>query len=109
MGVFDSRDQAENAVAELRKSGYDTNEISIVAKNQQEKQGAGDNQGDNTMGMDMGSLSSGTTTRWRSRRSCRFGYGCWCTGYTGSWAYYRSWSYRRALSGAATGGIAGGV
>ena len=35
------------------KSGYDTNEISIVAKNQQEKQGAGDNQGDNTMGMDM--------------------------------------------------------
>ena len=62
VGVFDSRDQAENAVAELRKSGYDTNEISIVAKNQQEKQGAGDNQGDNTMGMDMGSLSSGTTT-----------------------------------------------
>jgi len=32
VGVFTSHDQAEQAVAEMRKSGFDTNEISIVAK-----------------------------------------------------------------------------
>ena len=57
VGVFDSHDQAEKAVAELRKSGYDTNEISIVAKGNDQ----GNNEGDTTLGMDT-TVAGGTTT-----------------------------------------------
>ena len=32
IGVFDSYDQAEKAVAKLRQSGYDTNEISMLQR-----------------------------------------------------------------------------
>lgn len=107
VGVFDSHDQAERAVAELRQSGFDTNEISIVAK---EKQGQGrDMQSDTTMGMNMGTVSDGATTGGALGGLAGLAMGAGALAIPGLGPIIAAGPIAGLLSGAATGGIAGSL
>ena len=55
IGVFNSEGQAQRAIGALKQSGFDDNEISLVAKDD----GAGEQQGDTFTGEDIG---EGVTT-----------------------------------------------
>ncbi|HQE05153.1 MAG: general stress protein [Tepidanaerobacteraceae bacterium] len=105
VGVFDSRDQAERAVAELRQSGFDTNEISIVAKEQQGQ----DTQADTTMGMGMGTVADGTTTGGVLGGLAGLAMGAGALAIPGLGPVIAAGPIAGLLSGAATGGIAGGL
>jgi len=107
IGVFDSYDQAEKAVAELRQSGFDTNEISIVAK-QQQGQGQ-DAQGDNTMGMNMGTVADGATTGGAIGGLAGLAMGAGALAIPGLGPLIAAGPIAGLLSGAATGGVAGGL
>jgi uncharacterized membrane protein len=107
IGVFESHDQAEKAVAELRQSGFDTNEISIVAK---EQQGQGqDTQGDTTMGMGMGTVADGTTTGGVLGGLAGLAMGAGALAIPGLGPIIAAGPIAGLLSGAATGGVAGGL
>jgi len=105
VGVFDSHDQAEKAVAELRQSGFDTNEISIVAKEQHGQ----DAQGDTTMGMSMGTVTDGTTTGGVLGGLAGLALGAGALAIPGLGPVVAAGPIAGMLSGAATGGIAGGL
>lgn len=105
VGVFETRDQAERAVAELRKSGFDTNEISIVAKDDKQHQGNQNN--DNDMGMGM--VSDGTTTGGVLGGIAGLALGAGAIAIPGLGPIVAAGPIAGMLSGAATGGIAGGL
>jgi len=102
VGVFDSHDQAERAVAELRKSGFDTNEISIVARGQQDQNTQADT-------MDMGAIANGTTTGGVLGGLAGLAMGAGALAIPGLGPIIAAGPIAGLLSGAATGGIAGGL
>ncbi|HHV17425.1 MAG TPA: hypothetical protein GXZ27_00975 [Thermoanaerobacterales bacterium] len=106
IGVFDSYDQAEKAVAELRQSGYDTNEISIVAKGEQGQNG-GAEEGDTTLGMD--TVVGGTTTGGVLGGLAGLAMGAGALAIPGFGPIIAAGPIAGLLSGAATGGVAGGL
>ena len=106
IGVFDSYDQAEKAVAELRQSGYDTNEISIVAKGEQGQNG-GDEEGDTTLGMD--TVAGCTTTGGVLGGLAGLAMGAGALAIPGFGPIIAAGPIAGLLSGAATGGVAGGL
>jgi len=105
VGVFDSHDKAERAVAELRQSGFDTNEISIVAKEQQGREA----EADTTMGMNMGTVADGTTTGGVLGGLAGLAMGAGALAIPGLGPIIAAGPIAGLLSGAATGGIAGGL
>jgi uncharacterized membrane protein len=106
IGVFDSYDQAEKAVAKLRQSGYDTNEISIVAKGEQGQNG-GDEEGDTTLGMS--TVAGGTTTGGVLGGLAGLAMGAGALAIPGFGPIIAAGPIAGLLSGAATGGVAGGL
>lgn len=106
VGVFTSHDQAEQAVAEMRKSGFDTNEISIVAKGQQKAKNNGDAEGDTTLGM---GISDGTTTGGVLGGLAGLAMGAGALAIPGLGPIIAAGPIAGMLSGAATGGVAGGL
>ncbi|MDD4569866.1 MAG: hypothetical protein PHE70_07075 [Tepidanaerobacteraceae bacterium] len=107
VGVFDSHDQAEKAVAELRRSGYDTNEVSIVAKGKQQGQNSGDYESDTTFGMD--TVADGTTTGGVLGGLAGLAMGAGALAIPGLGPIIAAGPIAGLLSGAATGGVAGGL
>ncbi len=105
-GVFDSYDQAERAVSELRQSGYDTNEISIVAKDEKGQNG-GDVEGDTTF--DMGAIADGTTTGGVLGGITGLAMGAGALAVPGFGPILAAGPIAGLLSGVATGGVAGGL
>lgn len=104
VGVFSSHDKAEQAVAEMRKSGFDTNEISIVAKGQDENVDA---QGDTSLGMD--TVSDGVTTGGALGGLAGLAMGAGALTIPGLGPIIAAGPIAGLLSGAATGGVAGGL
>ena len=107
VGVFSSHDQAEQAVAEMRKSGFDTNEISIVAKGQQETNENMDAQGDTSLGM--GGVSDGVTAGGALGGLAGLAMGAGALTIPGLGPIIAAGPIAGLLSGAATGGVAGGL
>lgn len=104
IGVFDSREQAEKAVNEMRNSGFDTNEISIVAKD--DRQQIAENQKDD---MDLGDISDGTATGGAIGGLAGLALGAGALAIPGLGPIIAAGPIAGLLSGAATGGIAGGL
>jgi hypothetical protein len=108
IGVFDSREQAEKAVSEMRNSGFDINEISIVAKG---GRGDGNNgngdEGDDVLGM--GNVADGTTTGGVLGGLAGLALGAGALAIPGLGPIIAAGPIAGLLSGAATGGIAGGL
>lgn len=106
IGVFDSRNKAENAVNEMRNTGFTQNEISIVAKDQgrQNRQG-----NDDDMDMGTGSLATGTTTGSVLGGLAGIAVGAGALAIPGLGPIVAAGPIAGLLSGAASGGIAGGL
>jgi len=95
IGVFNSRDQAEKAVSDLRNKGFE-NEISIVAKDE-----SGGARGD--------SITDGTTTGGVLGGIAGLAIGAGALAIPGLGPIIAAGPIAGLLSGAATGGIAGGL
>ncbi|ADL08587.1 general stress protein [Thermosediminibacter oceani] len=100
IGVFENREQAEKAVNEMRESGFDTNEISIVAKGEQRG---------NNGGMGMDTVADGTTTGGVLGGLAGLALGAGALAIPGLGPIIAAGPIAGLLSGAATGGIAGGL
>jgi hypothetical protein len=111
IGVFDVRDKAERAVAEMRKTGFKENEISIVAKGGNAKSGGGpENTGDNDVdSLGMGTTADGTTTGGVLGGLAGLAAGAGALVIPGLGPLMAAGPIAGLLSGAATGGIAGGL
>lgn len=105
VGVFDQKEQAEEAVRQLKDEGYTEREISVVAKGE-EGQGGGQGQGSGQMGADM---SEGVT--WGGTLGGLAGLmaGVGALAIPGLGPLVAAGPLAATLSGAATGGIAGGL
>jgi uncharacterized membrane protein len=102
IGVFDSKDQAERAVNEMRNSGYSTEEISLVAKDDR-------NRGRQGEGTTMNNISDGTTTGGVLGGLAGLALGAGALAIPGLGPIMAAGPIAGMLSGAATGGIAGGL
>lgn len=123
IGVFEERDKAEKAVAEMRKSGgFHTDEISIVQKgsgDQGQSQGGGqrgghgggpNDSGDNDIdSLGMGTTADGTTTGGVLGGLAGLAAGAGALVIPGIGPLVAAGPIAGLLSGAATGGIAGGL
>lgn len=107
VGVFDSREQAEKAVSEMRNSGYDTDEISIVAKGSRDNDGGGQEGDDDTLGM--GTVADGTTTGGVLGGLAGLALGAGALAVPGLGPIIAAGPIAGLISGAATGGVAGGL
>jgi uncharacterized membrane protein len=107
IGVFGSRDQAEKAINSLRQSGFSENEISLVAKD--ENQRGGQNTNDNTMGMQNDSVADGTTTGGVLGGLAGLALGAGALAIPGIGPIVAAGPIAGMLTGAATGGVAGGL
>ncbi len=106
IGVFNNREQAEKAISQLRDSGFDTNEISILAK------GRGKKGGDEEEGgavLDMGTATDGATTGGVLGGIAGLALGAGALAIPGLGPIIAAGPIAGLLSGAATGGIAGGL
>ncbi len=104
IGVFNSRDQAEKAVSDLRNKGFE-NEISIVAKD--ESGGARADKNSEMFGGD--SITDGTTTGGVLGGIAGLAIGAGALAIPGLGPIIAAGPIAGLLSGAATGGIAGGL
>ncbi|HHY03780.1 MAG TPA: hypothetical protein GX534_01145 [Thermoanaerobacterales bacterium] len=103
IGVFESREQAEKCVSEMRASGFTENEISILVKGNEGQQ----DDDYNAMGMD--TLSSGTATGGVLGGLAGLALGAGALAIPGLGPIFAAGPIAGLLSGAATGGIAGGL
>ena len=114
IGVFEDRDKAERAVAQMRKTGFDKNEISIVAKGVNSKGGGGAGPENSTNDEDietlgMGGVADGSTTGGVLGGLAGMAAGAGALAIPGLGPLVAAGPIAGLLSGAATGGIAGGL
>jgi len=100
IGVFNNRDQAERAVNELRQRGFTTNEISIVAKEEERREGGGNTTND---------LTTGTTTGGILGGLAGLALGAGALAIPGIGPIVAAGPIAAAITGAATGGLAGAL
>jgi len=105
IGVFENKQQAEKAVNAVRNSGFDTNEISIVAKGG--KKNNGNNGDEETLEMD--TLTDGTATGGVIGGLAGLAIGAGALAIPGIGPLFAAGPIAGLLSGAATGGIAGSL
>lgn len=111
IGVFDNKQDVEEAVSQMRNSGFDTNEISIVAKgNGQNDRNRGGNGGaEDDGGLGMGNIADGTTTGGVLGGLAGLAMGAGALAIPGLGPIIAAGPIAGLLSGAATGGVAGGL
>jgi hypothetical protein len=102
IGVFSREDSAKQAVQDLRNSGFDTNEVSIIARDRQRDAGG-------TMMAGGGSLSSGVTTGGILGGLAGLAAGAGALAIPGIGPLVAAGPLAGVISGAATGGVAGGL
>lgn len=102
VGVFDQKEQAEQAVRQLKDQGYSEQEISIVAKGDHEQQQGGRQTG----GMEM---SEGLTWGGTLGGIAGLMAGVGALAIPGLGPLVAAGPLAATLSGAATGGLAGGL
>ncbi|HQD40244.1 MAG TPA: general stress protein [Bacillota bacterium] len=100
IGVFSSEQQAERSIRSLRAGGFGDDEISMVAKGQEE--GSDQNSG-------MGTLTSGTTTGGAIGGIAGLLAGIGALAIPGIGPIVAMGPIAATLSGAVAGGIAGGL
>lgn len=110
VGVFTSRPKAEEAVEELRKEGFTENEISIVAKDEgkgREGRGQGNRSGEGAMT----GANVGDGTAWGGALGAGAGLlaSAGALAIPGIGPILAAGPLAATLSGAVTGGIAGGL
>lgn len=109
LGVFDSPDQAERAASELQKEGFDRKEISIVAK-EDSARGRSDDRGGDRGGTTMkSSISGGVTTGGAIGGAAGLLAGVGALAIPGIGPLVAAGPIAAVLSGAVTGGVAGGL
>lgn len=109
VGIFKSRPRAEEAVEELRKKGFTENEISIVAKDEgQGRQGEGRGRRDRE-GLTAANVGDGTA--WGGALGAGAGLlaSAGALAIPGIGPVLAAGPLAATLSGAVTGGIAGGL
>lgn len=104
IGVFESRDQAEKAIDQLRDSGFDKNEISILTKGK-----AQDLSIEGGEDVDTGTATGGTTAGGILGGIAGLALGAGALAIPGLGPIMAAGPIVGLLSGAATGGIAGGL
>ena len=107
VGVFKSESDAERAVGSLRENGFRDQEISIVAKDEgKRRQG---NQGGQNRGMQDDGISDGLASgaAWGGLAGLALGAGALAI--PGLGPIVAAGPIAAALTGAATGGLAGGL
>ena len=113
VGVFKSESEAERAVGSLRENGFRDQEISIVAKDdgkrRQGNQNAQSNRGGQTQGMQSDGISDGLASgaAWGGLAGLALGAGALAI--PGLGPIVAAGPIAAALTGAATGGLAGGL
>lgn len=105
LGVFHSKDKAEEAVREIRERGFDNTEINVVAKD--EERGKGDRGGARMS--TGGNLTGGTTTGAAVGGVAGLLAGAGALAIPGIGPIVAAGPIATMLSGAVTGGIAGGL
>jgi len=114
MGVFDNKQDAEKAVSQMRNSGFDTNEISIVAKGGKDdgrnnRNGGGNGGAEDDGGLGMDNIADGTTTGGVLGGLAGLAMGAGALAIPGLGPIIAAGPIAGLLSGAATGGVAGGL
>ncbi len=115
VGVFKSRSQAEKAVDELQSQGIDKNEISIVSKDdRKERQGGRGMQsraGGNSSDMEVAGEDVGGGVSWGGGIGAAAGLlaGAGALAIPGVGPILAAGPLAAALTGAVTGGLAGGL
>lgn len=104
IGVFKSKGQAEKALRELKDSGFDEGEVSVLAK---EDKGRGEGSGDPTGGGE--DLSQGVTTGGVLGGVAGLLAGVGALAIPGIGPIVAAGPIAGALTGAVTGGVAGGL
>ena len=102
IGVFQNEESARQAVDDLRGSGFDTNEISIIARDRDRDAGG------STMGLGS-DISGGTTTGGVLGGLAGLALGAGALAIPGIGPLVAAGPLAGVISGAATGGIAGGL
>ncbi|MCR4402161.1 MAG: general stress protein [Firmicutes bacterium] len=108
MGTFDSRDQAEKAVEELRRKGFGEDKVSIVAKEDRMK-GGGRGEGGLTMRGGGNDLTGGTLTGGAIGGAAGILAGLGALAIPGIGPIVAAGPIAAGLTGAVTGGIVGGL
>lgn len=106
VAIFEARERAEQAVKELRAKGFEK-EISLLTKDEQEGRGKGEQGGGLTMGG--GSVAGGVTTGGVIGGLAGLAMGAGALVIPGLGPLIAAGPIAGLLSGAATGGIAGGL
>jgi len=106
LGVFHSRDRAEEAIKQIRERGFPDTEISIVAK--EDAAGTGKRGSGATM-RDENSIATGTTTGAAIGGVAGLLAGAGALAIPGIGPIVAAGPIAGLLSGAVTGGIAGGL
>lgn len=106
IGVFKSRGQVEKALRELRDSGFDETEVSVLAR---EDKGRGDDGGATTMGVGDDELSEGVATGGVLGGLAGLLAGVGALAIPGIGPIIAAGPIAGALTGAVTGGVAGGL
>ncbi|MGI6604222.1 MAG: hypothetical protein GX062_03580 [Firmicutes bacterium] len=101
IGVFSNQDGAQRAVEALRNSGFGTNEISILARENK--------QGESTQMGASNNISGGVTTGGVLGGLAGLAAGAGALAIPGIGPLFAAGPIAGLLSGAATGGIAGGL
>ncbi len=110
IGTFDSRDQAERAVEELKKKGFSGDKVSIVAKEESVRAGAREERGAGGMTMARGDdLTGGTMTGGAIGAGAGLLAGLGAIAIPGIGPIVAAGPIAAALTGAVTGGIVGGL
>jgi uncharacterized membrane protein len=108
LGIFESRDQAERSVQELRNKGFDR-EISLVAHDDKNDQSSGRQSSGLSMKKDTDSTMDGITTGGVLGGVAGLALGAGALFIPGIGPLIAAGPIAGLLTGAATGGIAGGL
>ncbi|MCR3923261.1 MAG: hypothetical protein NUK65_12230 [Firmicutes bacterium] len=106
VGLFRSKEQAEEAIRELRARDFDDLDISLVARGEEGEEGA---DGDESLGYDEQNLADGTATGGAIGGLAGLLAGAGALLIPGIGPIIAAGPIAGALTGAVTGGIAGGL
>ncbi|MGI6643235.1 MAG: hypothetical protein ACOX3V_04455 [Bacillota bacterium] len=107
LGVFDDTNQAERAADELQRRGIDRNELSVIAK--EDRGGDRRNRDDQGQGMTGSRISDGVATGGAIGGAAGILAGVGALAIPGIGPIVAAGPIAAALTGAAMGGIAGGL
>lgn len=104
IGTFGDRAQAERALDELKKQGFNDREVSLIAKDQNQDAEDGENAGEESMGISSGAMTGGAIGGVAGLMA-----GAGLLAIPGIGPLVALGPLAATIGGAATGGVAGGL